>query len=460
MNRRSRDVGSRRIGGAWVITLLAAALLALAPTAALASAPGAKGAALAPTAAGAKGAALAPTAAVASIPSAPSSTGAPQPISSPPAVSASLVALAPTPPMGWNPWYKFGCQANEQLIEQTAQAIVSSGMAAAGYRYVNLDDCWMAASRDSSDALQADPQAFPDGIPALASYVHGLGLKLGIYLDAGTQTCMLRPGSAAHFAQDAATVASWGVDFIKVDYCYTNLIPAQPVYATMQQAILAARRPIVYSISDDGFDRPWFWGPGLASLWRTTNDYTAYGARSGDWWGAVLKILDINAGLYRFAQPGAWNDPDILLIGTGLLTVPQERSQFSLWSMMAAPLLAGGDVRTMSQATAAILTNGEVIAVDQDPAGRQGVRIADRSGHQVWIRRLLDGSIAVLFLNTASQPATITMSAARAGVGRHQRYAVRDLWHHRSWSSSAPTIRARVAPDDVVMLRVGPATSG
>ncbi len=417
-------MGSRLIGAAWIIAVLIL------------------------------GAALAPHAAASSGPSMSPSAAAPQPTSSPPAVSAPAVSLAPTPPMGWNPWYQFGCKANEQLIKQTAQAIVSSGMAAAGYRYVNLDDCWMAAGRDSNGALQADPQNFPGGIPALASYVHGLGLKLGIYLDAGTQTCMERAGSDAHFAQDAATVASWGVDFIKVDYCYTNLAPAQPVYATMQQAILAAGRPIVLSVADDGFERPWLWGPGLASLWRTTNDYTAYGARSGDWWGSVLKIVDINAGLSRFAQPGAWNDPDILLTGTGLLTVPQERSQFSLWSMMAAPLLADADVRTMSAATTATLTNREVIAVDQDSAGRQGVRIADHAGHQVWLRRLADGSFAVLFLNANPQPATLALSASRAGLAPRQRYALRDLWRHRSWTSSAATIHARVGPDGVVMLRV------
>ncbi|HWF73700.1 MAG TPA: glycoside hydrolase family 27 protein [Solirubrobacteraceae bacterium] len=414
---------------AWAIALSCAAVLALGPASALASGPGA----------------------------APSG-GASQPATSPPAVSASLVALAPTPPMGWNPWYEFGCKVDEELIEQTAQALVSSGMAAAGYSYVNLDDCWMASNRDANGNLQADPQAFPSGIPALASYVHGLGLKLGIYLDAGTNTCMGRMGSEGYFAQDAATVASWGVDFVKVDYCYTNLAPAQPVYATMQQALLAAGRPMVYSVSDDGFDRPWLWGPGLASLWRTTNDYTAYGARTGNWWGAVLKMVDVNAGLYRFAQPGAWNDPDILLIGTGLLTAPQERAQLSLWSMMASPLLADGDLRSMSATDAAILTNREVIAVDQDPAGRQGIRIADRAGHQAWLRRLANGSYAVLFLNTGSRPATISMSASRVGVGRHQRYAVRDLWRHRGWSSAAATIRARVAPDDVVMLRIGPVT--
>ncbi|HEY5318610.1 MAG TPA: glycoside hydrolase family 27 protein, partial [Solirubrobacteraceae bacterium] len=275
-----------------------------------------------------------------------------------------------------------------------------------------------------------------------------------IYLDAGLQTCMERPGSEYHFAQDAATVASWGVDYIKVDYCYTNLVPAPPVYLAVEQAIQSAGRPIVLSVADDGFDRPWLWGPGLASLWRTTNDYTAYGAQYGNWWAAVLKIVDMNAGLYRFAQPGAWNDPDVLLTGTGLLTVPQERAQFSLWSMMAAPLLIGGDVRTMSPATAAIVLNHEVIAVDQDPAGIQGRRIVDHAGHQVWLRTLADGSHAVLFLNTDRRSATLEMSASRAGLAPHQRYGVRDLWRHRSWTSSAAEIRARVAPDDVVMLRL------
>jgi alpha-galactosidase len=400
-------------------------------------------------------AAAAPTAAAPTGSGPASLTGAPQPSSSPPAVSASLRALAPTPPMGWDPWYEFGCKANEPLVEQTAQAMVSSGMAAAGYSYVNLDDCWMAPDRASDGSLQADPQNFPDGIPALASYVHGLGLKLGIYLDAGSETCMERPGSASHFDQDAATVASWGVDFIKVDYCYSSFTPPVPLYTAMEQAIMATGRPIVLSVDDDGYDDPWLWGPGLATMWRTTNDYTAYGAQHGHWWQAMLKIVDINSGLHRYAQPGAWNDPDNLLVGTGLLTVPQERAQFSLWSMMAAPLIADGDLRSMSPATESILTNREVIAVDQDPAGLQGVRIADRSGHQVWIRRLADETYAVLFLNTGAQSATLSISVSRVGL-RRQRYTVRDLWRHRSWTSSAATIHARVAPDDVVMLRVGP----
>jgi alpha-galactosidase len=329
-------------------------------------------------------------------------------------------------------------------------------MAADGYRYVNLDDCWMAHTRDADGELQADPQNYPDGIAALASFVHDLGLRLGIYLDAGTETCMGRPGSASHFAQDLDAVASWGVDFVKVDYCYTGLVPAKPIYAQVQQAIMAAGRPMVLSVSDNGFDRPWRWGPGIASLWRTTNDYTAYGAQYGNWWQAVLTIAGINSALYRYAQPGGWNDPDNLLVGTGLLTVPQERSQFSLWSMMAAPLLVDGDVRSMSAATQDILTNREVIAVDQDRAGIQGVRIAHRGGKQVWIRALADGSYAVLFLDTRSSPTMIAMNVSRLGL-HHQRYEVRDLWRHRSWTSSAPMLRAEVAPDDVVMLRVRPA---
>ena len=370
-----------------------------------------------------------------------------------------MVALAPTPPMGWNPWYRFGCSINEQIAEQTAQAMVASGMAADGYRYVNLDDCWMAPQRDASGNLQANPQAFPDAITGLASYVHGLGLKLGIYLDAGTHTCMGLPGSDAHIPQDAATVASWNVDFIKLDYCFTGLIPPQPVYLAMHQALATVGRPIVLSVADDGFGTPWQWGAGIGNLWRTTNDYTAYGARTGQWWKAVLAMVDRNARLYRYAQPGGWNDPDLLLTGTGLLTVPQDRSQFSLWSMMAAPLLVSTDLRAMSPATASILTNREVIAVDQDPAGRQGVRIVNRGTRQVWLRTLADGSRALLFFNAGSRAAKLELSASRAGFAARKRYRVRSLWRHQSWVSSSPTIRVSVGPYDVVMLRLSAAAS-
>jgi len=374
------------------------------------------------------------------------------PRTSPPAI-ASMVALAPTPPMGWNPWYEFGCGINEQIVEQTAQAIVSSGLAADGYQYVNLDDCWMAPQRDGNGNLQANPATFPDGIASLASFVHALGLKLGIYLDAGTHTCMGLPGSASYYAQDAATVASWGVDYIKFDYCYTGLVAPEPLYAQMHDALESLGRPVVLSVADDGFRRPWDWAPGIASLWRTTNDYTAYGAKSGHWWRAVLKIAGLNAGLYRYARPGAWNDPDVLLTGTGLLTVPQERSQFSLWSMMAAPLLIDGDVREMSPATASILMNREVIAVDQDPAGRQGARILYRRSRQVWVRRLAGGSHALLFLNTGGRAESFAIGAARVGLA-HTRYVLRDLWLHRTRVSSAAVIRVRVRRDDVVMLRI------
>lgn len=406
-------------------------------------------------AAGVAGAAVSAAAPTAAAPGGASLPVVPQPLSTLPPASAAMVALAPTPPMGWNPWYKFGCGVSEQLVEQTAQAMVTSGMAADGYRYVNLDDCWMAPQRDASGSLQADPQKFPDGIAALATFVHGLGLKLGIYLDAGTQTCMGLPGSGSHFGQDAATIASWGVDYLKLDYCFTSFAPPEQLYSAMQQALAATGRPIVLSVSDDGFGLPWQWGAGIGNLWRTTNDYQAYGATTGNWWGALQEMVNINAGLFRYAQPGAWNDPDMLLTGTGLLSVPQERAQFSLWSMMAAPLLVSTDIRTLSPATASILTNRDVIAVDQDPAGRQGTRIVDRGAHQVWLRTLADGSHAVLFFNAGSRPATMQLSASRAGVTA-TRYRVRDLWRHRTWVSSAAKLDTTVAPNDVVMLRVWP----
>jgi alpha-galactosidase len=354
--------------------------------------------------------------------------------------------------MGWNPWYRFGCSVTESLARQTADAMVSTGMAAAGYKYLNLDDCWMALQRDATGTLQADAERFPSGIAALASYAHASGLALGLYLDAGSATCMQMPGSGGHYGQDAATVAAWGVDYIKLDFCNTGLPPPQPLYADMHLALLDVGRPIILSVCEWGIGAPWQWAPGIASLWRTAGDYGRYGAPA-NWWRAVLKVVDLNAGLARYAHPGAWNDPDILLLGTGVLTPEQERSQLSLWSMMAAPLLVGGDIRSLQPSTLAVLLNREVIAVDQDPAGRQGVRIARRGTHQVWSRELADGSRALLLFNEGGRPAPLVADARRIGLPRAPRYLVRDLYAHRSWLTRGP-IRLPVAGGDAVMLRV------
>lgn len=354
--------------------------------------------------------------------------------------------------MGWSSWYRFGCGINEALIERTARAIVSSKMEATGYRYIAIDDCWMSQTRDSAGNLRADAAKFPDGIAGVASYVHARGLKLGIYLDAGPATCAGFPGSAGHFRQDARTVASWGVDLVKLDYCRTRPAPARPIYTSFRQALAESGRRILLNICEWGYDSPWQWGAGIGSTWRTTGDYFAYGAPQ-NYWKAILKILDLNADLAPYAHPGAFNDPNETLIGTKLLTVPEERSQLSLWSILAAPLYASGDLSTASRATRAILSNREVIAVDQDPAGIQGARIAHRGQHQSWLRRLSNGDRALLLLNAGSHPAVIEATPSELGLADFQSYVARDLWAHRSRTVRGP-IKALVGPHDVAMFRI------
>jgi alpha-galactosidase len=365
---------------------------------------------------------------------------------------ASIAAIAPTPPMGWSSWYKFGCGINEALFERTARAFVSTGMAAVGYRYVNIDDCWMTKTRSTSGALRPNPVLFPDGISGVAAYVHARGLRLGIYLDTGSATCTGFPGSAGHFKQDVSALAAWKVDYIKADYCRSRPAPALPIYTKLQQAIAASGRQMLLSICEWGYEDPWQWGSGVGSTWRTTGDYFSYGAPR-DYWKAILKILDLNAGLAPYAHPGAWNDPNAMLIGTGALTSTEERAQLSLWSMLAAPLIAGGDLSTASRTTISVLTNRDVIAVDQDRAGEQGTRVVRAANYQVWLRTLAGGSHALLLLNSGSRPATLTTDLPSLGLPLRSAYLVRDLWSHRSYQTQG-RISARVQPHDVLMVKV------
>ena len=242
--------------------------------------------------------------------------------------------LARTPPMGWNSWNKFACNVSEQLIKEIADAMVATGMKKAGYQYVNIDDCWQV-SRDSAGNIVADPARFPGGMKALADYVHAKGLKLGIYTDAGTMTCEKRPGSLDHELQDAKTYAAWGVDYVKIDWCHTEGLDPQKQYAKFRDALAQCGRPIVFSICNWGRNQPWTWGPATGNLWRTTGDIQ-------DNWASVLKILDNPSQQHaEAAGPGGWNDPDMLEVGNGKMTDAEYRSHFSLWAMMAAPLIAG-----------------------------------------------------------------------------------------------------------------------
>jgi alpha-galactosidase len=357
--------------------------------------------------------------------------------------------------MGWNDWYSVFCGVNAQLVEQTAQAMVSNGMKAAGYDYVNIDDCWMAPSRDSAGNLVADPTRFPDGMKPVADYVHALGLKLGLYEDAGTTTCAHLPGSYGHEAQDAATLAAWGVDYLKYDRCNIpfGAFPAQSqqqveqaLYTRMSQALIATGRPIVFSAAapDPGVD-PWAWSPPIANLWRTTTDIQ-------DNFGAMLVNFDGTVDLSADARPGAWNDPDLLQIGNGGSTPLEYRTEFSLWAEMAAPLIASTNIATLSSRALAIYENSRVIAVDQDPLGAQGVPIARAGGRWVLTKQLQNGDRSVVLFNSTNTATKIATTATAAGLPAAHAYRLQDLWTD-AVTETGGAISAFVPAHAVVMYR-------
>ena len=365
--------------------------------------------------------------------------------------------LALTPPMGWNSWNHFQCNINEKVIRDTADAMVASGMRDAGYQYVVIDDCWHGP-RDANGFITADPQRFPSGIKALADYVHSKGLKFGIYSDAGRLTCGGRPGSEGHEYQDALTYTRWGVDYLKYDWCNTGDRNAQEAYATMADALRASGRPIVFSMCEWGTAKPWLWAQNTGNLWRTTGDISddfAVKKKGHDWEHPVTMILDLNEPLWPFAGPGHWNDPDMLEVGNGGMTPDEYRSHFSLWAMMAAPLIAGNDIAHMDDTTKSILENKEVIAVDQDPLGIQGHRVWKDGDREVWVKPLARGAKAVLLFNRGEAPAAITATADQLGWPASVRAKVRDLWARKGAGRWSGSVTATVEPHGVVMLRVG-----
>ena len=334
------------------------------------------------------------------------------------------VALADKPPMGWNSWNKFGCKIDEQLIHQTADAMVSSGMKMVGYQYVNIDDCWMAKERDAQGDLQADPVRFPHGIKALADYVHTQGLKLGIYSSAGTLTCQGLPASLDHEVADAKKFAEWGVDYLKYDNCNSQKRPAIERYTAMGNALKATGRPMIFSLCEWGENKSWEWGRSVGGmLWRTTGDIE-------DSWKSMLNNLDQQVPLVRFSGPGGWNDPDMLEVGNGHMTFTEYVAHFSLWAILNAPLIAGNDLRTMSDTTRAILTNRDVIMVDQDWGGEQGSLAHTDGDTQVWVKPMHDGSRAVLLLNRGSTPTSISIQLADLNFKPSSKYTALDVWAH------------------------------
>ncbi len=362
--------------------------------------------------------------------------------------------LARTPPMGWNSWNKFACDVSESLIKETADAMVASGMRDAGYQYVVIDDCWQV-SRDEQGRIVADATRFPSGIKAVADYVHSKGLRFGIYSDAGAMTCQRRPGSSGYEAVDAAAYASWGVDYLKYDWCHTDGVDPKIAYPTMRDALRATGRPIVFSICEWGRSKPWEWARGVGHLWRTTEDILDCWDCREDWGGAGwVHILDKQVGLEKFAGPGGWNDPDMLEVGNKGLTPSESRAHFTMWCMLAAPLMAGNDLRSMTPETRALLTNKEVIAIDQDPLGRQGRKLRDNGDQEVWVKPLQGGDWAVALLNRGKDARDIAIAWVELGLPADAAPRVRDLWNARDLGTVSTLFNTTVPSHDVVLVRV------
>jgi len=370
-------------------------------------------------------------------------------------------SLAQTPPMGWNSWNKFACNVSEDLIKSVADAIVTNGMKDAGYQYVVIDDCWQV-SRDENGFIVADAQRFPSGIKALADYVHSKGLKFGLYSDAGAKTCAGRPGSQGHEYQDALQYARWGVDYLKYDWCSTGTRNAEEAYSTMNKALLATGRPIVFSMCEWGTAKPWLWANGIGNLWRTTGDISDVWSSNKKWPDGsccqlgFVNILDLQADLYSYAGPGHWNDPDMMEVGNGGMTIPEYRAHFSFWALLAAPLISGNDVRSMTPEIKEILTNPDVIAVNQDKLGREGRRIAKNGDLEVWAKPLSDGSRAVILFNRGSSESEISVNWVQIGYPEHLAAKVRDLWAHKDVGSFTGNYSAKVSSHSVVMVEIAP----
>ena len=360
------------------------------------------------------------------------------------AADASYPAsLAPTPIMGWNSWNKFGCDVSDKLIREMADMIVSTGLKDAGYQYVNIDDCWQV-SRAADGSIIVDPH-FPNGIKPLADYVHGKGLKLGIYTDAGRYTCQKRPGSYEHEVQDAKTYASWGVDYVKIDWCYSDGLDPVVQYAKIRDALADSGRAIVFSICDWGYKAPWRWGPATGNLWRTTGDIN-------DTYSRMAEIGFSQNGLEKFAGPGHWNDPDMLEVGNGGMNRDEYRTHMALWAILAAPLLAGNDLRTMTRETKELLTNSEVIAVDQDVKGAQGHRVWQEGPLEIWVKPLADGNQAIGLFNRLDSPLSMELDSTLIGVPPSAK--LRDVLDHKDLGPIKSSFTTEVPGHGVRMLRV------
>ncbi|RYY34207.1 MAG: glycoside hydrolase family 27 protein [Sphingobacteriaceae bacterium] len=375
--------------------------------------------------------------------------------------------LAPTPPMGWNSWNTFQTNINEKMLRDVADIFVSSGMRDAGYKYLVLDDGWMAMERDQNGQLIADPKKFPSGMKALADYIHSKGLKFGIYNCAGDKTCGGYPGTRGHEYEDARLYASWGVDYLKYDWCNTDSLHAREAYTTMARALQATGRPILFSLCEWGNHQPWLWADGIGEMYRSTGDITANFDKDkhmGTWTAlSVMSIVDKQPAIRKYNGPNHWNDPDMLEVGNGM-SYTEDKAHFSLWCMLAAPLMAGNDLRKMSPQSSDILTKKEAIAINQDPLGIAAYRYFAFDGLEIWIKPLTDNNIAVCFLNRSDKPQNVNYvwmehklkdALSKLDIDfTKSTFMLRDVWAKKNIGTTKTAFRKTIAPHDAVLLKL------
>jgi alpha-galactosidase len=361
--------------------------------------------------------------------------------------------LALTPPMGWNSWNTFGVTINETVVKEIADLIVSTGMKAVDYEYIVVDDGWEAMERDKDGNLVADPVKFPNGMKALADYIHSKGLKFGIHNCAGTKTCNGFPGGRGHEFQDARLYASWGVDYLKYDWCYHGTADSKETYKTMGDALYAAGRPVVYSLCEWGDTKPWLWAKDIGHLWRTTGDITDCFNCQEVYSLGMKPILESQVGLEQYAGPGHWNDPDMLEVGNEGLSLTESRAHFSMWCMLAAPLMAGNDLRKMSPEILQILTNKDAIAIDQDPLGKEGYRFMDHPGKEIWVKELSEGDWAVCFFNDSDVDVPLRINWAHISV-LSGKYTIHDIWQNKDLGDTSKEGNFLLKSHDVILLRM------
>lgn len=364
--------------------------------------------------------------------------------------------LALTPPMGWNSWNHFACDnVNEDVIKEMADAMVSSGMRDAGYEYINVDDCWQVA-RDESGQIVVDSLKFPSGIKHLADYVHSKGLKFGIYSDAGTHTCGGRPGSKGYEMIDAQTYANWGVDYLKYDWCNTEGQDPIKSYTLMRDALYASGRPIVFSICDWGISDTWEWAGEVGHLWRTTYDITDRwdGTRWGNHLG-VVNILEKQVGLEKYAGPGRWNDPDMLEVGNDGLTINESKVHFTLWCMLAAPLITGNNLRDMPDEIKEILIHPGLIDINQDELGKQGFKIYDEGNFEIWQKPLAGGDMAICFLNLEDEEKQYDVNWEQIKIRDFSGpYEIQNIWDSQMLGSTKKELSITIRSRDTWIVRL------